>query len=186
MEEEEKYELGLWIGGKVEFNLGDPSFIINASLCKFFEGDDKVRSFHSHEAWDGVEMEERHYLSQRGPGDWTVDHYYRLFYTGYRPEIPEMERGLKSMKTIQRGTDKLYKEEGPAMDFAHYLQRVSKTLKIKKWVWKISQAGFPFSGSDSEFHISDVVSGMYHVRRLPMDNAQWQKLLKEKDVKLAA
>ena len=181
--EEEKYEMALYIGSKVEWSLGDPAFVINVSICKILEGT-KIRNFVLGEPWDDIEFDERHYLSNRGPGEYEVNQYFKMFYCGYHPEIKDLERALKSLKTIQRGLDRIYQEEGPVSDFAHHLQRISKALKIKKWVWIVGKdAGWH---QQNEHKIASVPDGMYHVRRLTLDNKEWQKVIKDKNARLAA
>jgi hypothetical protein len=181
--EEKTVEMAILISTKMENTYHDKNYNIMAQLVNIEDGD-KVRNRSDSFGGDMVDIhfDHRFYISSCSK---EVNGYSTIYCEPYHVDVRSAKRILKDLEKIDKGLDRIAKEEGPAIDFAHMLQRVSKVLKIKKWTWQVNKGSRGWSYDDNEHKISSVVDGMYHVRALEKDE-EWLKIIEENGAKMAA
>ncbi len=176
----EKREFILFIDGSYSREIGrynyqnnDPGYTITARILTV---EDESPRNPSGTIFDSIRIEWREYFYNKETKSSSL---WRVYFDGGRySDLENVESAAKGLRKISNGLERFQREEGEALDFAQVLLRVSKALGIKRWAWTVGDSTGWYSKDDHRF--AGVVEGMYHVRRLPIENKGWQSVVEEK------
>lgn len=177
--EKEEKRLGLLITHKISNVFGEPHLEITAQIVKI-EEENKVRNLSSGEMFRNIYFEERNYIDKFGE-EAKVMNYIDIYHAGtYIDTFKDIELAYKSMKSLKEKYEKIEKQEGPVLDFAQYLVRMSKILGAKDWIWIVGKdTGWH---NQNEYKFTDLYDGVYKLRQIKF-NDEWVEILKKTQYK---
>lgn len=152
-------KLGLYIHKESKRDIYDETTSIDFTFSFVVVGDNEKitnvsRTFNDepYRHLADIEVQARLYTGKFNKSDSPYNHYETIYYNGYHPQVDEMEKATKTMKTIHKALDRLNAKRGYPVDFADFIGRVAEVTGCDCFVEKTGGHGSFYNEMTHKLH----------------------------------